>query len=190
MRERERERAEIWKMSWQTYVDDHLMCDIEGNHLTSTAILGHDGSFKPDEITGIMKDLDEPGFLAPIGLYLGDTKYMVIQGEPGAVIRGKKNFLFAWLVLDSCIGMRLVVHLAGIKDEVRSVLEFINYTYEIFGFTYDLKLSTLQQMSDDPMNQVSHCGGGQMIVLGKASDNRVEREFCGKELFYLSQYKL
>ncbi|CAL5373847.1 unnamed protein product [Camellia sinensis] len=101
MRERERERGEIWKMSWQTYVDDHLMCDIEGNHLTSAAILGHDGSvwaqsasfpkFKPEEITGIMKDLDEPGFLAPTGLYLGGTKYMVIQGEPGAVIRGKKG---------------------------------------------------------------------------------------------------
>ncbi|KAL6969483.1 threonine--tRNA ligase [Sarracenia purpurea var. burkii] len=29
-----------------------------------------------------------------------------------------------------------------IKDEVKSALEFINYTYEIFGFTYDLKLST------------------------------------------------
>lgn len=33
-------------MSWQTYVDDHLMCEIEGtnNHLTSAAILGIDGS--------------------------------------------------------------------------------------------------------------------------------------------------
>lgn len=33
-------------MSWQTqtYIDDHLMCDIDGNHLTSAAILGHDGS--------------------------------------------------------------------------------------------------------------------------------------------------
>ncbi|PSS26851.1 Threonine--tRNA ligase [Actinidia chinensis var. chinensis] len=29
-----------------------------------------------------------------------------------------------------------------IKDEVRSALEFINYTYEIFGFTFELKLST------------------------------------------------
>ncbi|KAK6922152.1 Threonyl/alanyl tRNA synthetase, SAD [Dillenia turbinata] len=29
-----------------------------------------------------------------------------------------------------------------IKDEVRSVLEFINFTYDIFGFTFDLKLST------------------------------------------------
>lgn len=31
-------------MSWQTYVDDHLMCEIEGNYLTSAAIIGHDGS--------------------------------------------------------------------------------------------------------------------------------------------------
>jgi threonyl-tRNA synthetase len=29
-----------------------------------------------------------------------------------------------------------------IKDEVKSVLEFINYTYDVFGFTFDLKLST------------------------------------------------
>ncbi|XP_044488306.1 threonine--tRNA ligase, mitochondrial 1-like [Mangifera indica] len=29
-----------------------------------------------------------------------------------------------------------------IKDEVKGVLEFINYTYAIFGFTYELKLST------------------------------------------------
>jgi hypothetical protein len=31
-------------MSWQSYVDDHLMCEIEGHHLTSAAIVGHDGS--------------------------------------------------------------------------------------------------------------------------------------------------
>lgn len=37
-----------------------------------------------------MKDFEEPGSLAPTGLYLGGAKYMVIQGEPGAVIRGKK----------------------------------------------------------------------------------------------------
>ncbi|CAA2989615.1 profilin [Olea europaea subsp. europaea] len=87
-------------MSWQSYIDDHLMADIEGNHLTSAAIIGHDGSvwaqsanfpqFKPDEITGIMNDFENPGSLAPTGLYLGGTKYMVIQGEAGAVIRGKK----------------------------------------------------------------------------------------------------
>ncbi|KAJ0964762.1 hypothetical protein J5N97_025900 [Dioscorea zingiberensis] len=88
-------------MSWQTYVDDHLMCDIEGQHLTSAAIVGFDGSvwaqsegfpqFKSGEITSIMNDFAEPGSLAPTGLYLGGTKYMVIQGEPGVVIRGKKG---------------------------------------------------------------------------------------------------
>lgn len=46
--------------------------------------------FKPQEITAIMNDFTDPGSLAPTGLYLGGTKYMVIQGEPGAVIRGKK----------------------------------------------------------------------------------------------------
>lgn len=46
--------------------------------------------FKPEEITAINGDFNDPGTLAPTGLYLGGTKYMVIQGEPGAVIRGKK----------------------------------------------------------------------------------------------------
>ncbi|KAL1811271.1 hypothetical protein DCAR_0623485 [Daucus carota subsp. sativus] len=91
-------------MSWQTYVDDHLMCEIEGNagqHLTAAAIMGHDGSvwaqssnfpkLKPDEVTGIMKDFDEPGHLAPTGMHIEGVKYMVIQGEPNAVIRGKKG---------------------------------------------------------------------------------------------------
>ncbi|WVZ23833.1 profilin-1 [Vigna radiata var. radiata] len=88
-------------MSWQTYVDDHLLCEIEGNHLTHAAIIGQDGSvwaksgsfpqFKPEEIVGIMNDFNEPGTLAPTGLYIGGTKYMVIQGEPGSVIRGKKG---------------------------------------------------------------------------------------------------
>lgn len=46
--------------------------------------------FKPNEIKDIMKDFEEPGHLAPTGLHLGGTKYMVIQGEPEVVIRGKK----------------------------------------------------------------------------------------------------
>lgn len=45
---------------------------------------------KAEEVSGIMNDFEEPGHLAPTGLFLGGTKYMVIQGEPGAVIRGKK----------------------------------------------------------------------------------------------------
>ncbi|EOA32710.1 hypothetical protein CARUB_v10016013mg [Capsella rubella] len=91
-------------MSWQAYVDEHLMCDVgdgQGHHLTAAAIIGHDGSvwaqsanfpqFKPQEMTDIMKDFDEPGHLAPTGLFLAGLKYMVIQGEPNAVIRGKKG---------------------------------------------------------------------------------------------------
>ncbi|RLN22352.1 profilin-like [Panicum miliaceum] len=88
-------------MSWQAYVDDHLLCDIDGQRLTAAAILGHDGAVwaqsdafpqvKPEEITAIMNDFNEPGSLAPTGLYLGGSKYMVIQGEPGVVIRGKKG---------------------------------------------------------------------------------------------------
>ncbi|KQK03115.1 hypothetical protein BRADI_2g05690v3 [Brachypodium distachyon] len=101
-------------MSWQAYVDEHLLCDIDGQRLTAAAILGHDGSVwaqsesfpqkslqfrsdvqlanvKPEEVTAVMNDFNEPGSLAPTGLYLAGTKYMVIQGEPGAVIRGKKG---------------------------------------------------------------------------------------------------
>ncbi|CAA6671637.1 unnamed protein product [Spirodela intermedia] len=109
-------------MSWQTYVDDHLMCDVgEGHALTAAAILGHDGSvwaqsesfpqLKPEEISGIIADFDEPGHLAPTGLFLGGIKYMVIQGEPGAVIRGKKG---SGGVTIKKTGMALVF---GIYDE-------------------------------------------------------------------------
>ena len=45
---------------------------------------------KPEEVTTIVNDFADPGSLAPTRLYIGGTKYMVIQGEPGAVIRGKK----------------------------------------------------------------------------------------------------
>ncbi|XP_044966484.1 profilin-1-like [Hordeum vulgare subsp. vulgare] len=48
-------------------------------------------AFKPEEIAGIIKDFDEPRHLAPTVFFLGGTKYMVIQVEPGVVIRGKKG---------------------------------------------------------------------------------------------------
>uniref|UniRef100_A0A9I9CJN7 Profilin n=1 Tax=Cucumis melo TaxID=3656 RepID=A0A9I9CJN7_CUCME len=133
-------------MSWQVYVDEHLMCEIEGNHLTSAAIIGQDGSvwaqsqnfpqsvmvidivwcllcmelteefegymqLKPEEVAGIVGDFADPGTLAPTGLYIGGTKYMVIQGEPGAVIRGKKG---PGGVTVKKTGMALVI---GIYDE-------------------------------------------------------------------------
>lgn len=49
---------------------------------------------KPAEIAGINKDFEEAGHLAPTGLFLGGEKYMVVQGEAGAVIRGKKVTFF------------------------------------------------------------------------------------------------
>ncbi|KAL7592798.1 profilin-2 [Lactuca sativa] len=93
----------VVKMSWQTYVDDHLMCDIDGSgqHLSSAAITGLDGTvwaqsakfpqFKPEEMKAICNEFDNAGTLAPTGLFLGGAKYMVLQGEAGAVIRGKKG---------------------------------------------------------------------------------------------------
>ncbi|KAI4975911.1 hypothetical protein ZWY2020_049518 [Hordeum vulgare] len=31
-------------MSWQTYVNEQLLCDIDGQRLAAAAILGHDGA--------------------------------------------------------------------------------------------------------------------------------------------------
>ncbi|KAL2619944.1 hypothetical protein R1flu_000149 [Riccia fluitans] len=89
-------------MSWQSYVDDHLMCEVSpGHHLTSAAIIGQDGvvwaqsaefpNLHPDEITRIVKGMDDSSQIAASGLFLGGQKYMVIQGEAGQVIRGKKG---------------------------------------------------------------------------------------------------
>ena len=38
------ERSQLSSMSWQEYVDEHLMCELDnGTRLQSAAILGHDG---------------------------------------------------------------------------------------------------------------------------------------------------
>jgi hypothetical protein len=37
----------------------------------------------------------------------------------------------------------LMCFISQIKEEVRSVLDFIKYVYNIFRFTFDLKLSTV-----------------------------------------------
>lgn len=50
--------------------------------------------------------------------------------------------------------------LIQIKDEVKGVLEFISYAYKIFGFTFDLKLSTVWKFgcfSDLILLILSHC---------------------------------
>ena len=56
-----------------------------------------------------MKDFDEPGSLAPTGLYLAGSKYMVIQGESGAVIRGKKVYVLVPDILLAMIHFDLVI---------------------------------------------------------------------------------
>ncbi len=42
------------------------------------------------EIANIVGGFEENSTLPQHGLFLGGVKYMVIQGDPGAVIRGKK----------------------------------------------------------------------------------------------------
>lgn len=89
-------------MSWQSYVDDHLLCPLpSGNSLTSAAIIGVEGSvwassdkfpqIKQEEITAIVNAFTDSSTLAQRGLFIGGAKYFVIQGEQGIVIRGKKG---------------------------------------------------------------------------------------------------
>jgi profilin len=90
-------------MSWQEYVDDHLMVELpHGGSIAHAAIVGLDGGVwaqSPDfpqpqdkEIEAIVAELQsDSGKLAEKGLFLGGVKYLVIPGDPGAVIRGKKG---------------------------------------------------------------------------------------------------
>ncbi|KAL5551404.1 hypothetical protein UlMin_001580 [Ulmus minor] len=54
-------------MSWQTYVDDPLMCDIDEHNMINCILLYN-------FIIDIMNDFEEPGHLASTGLHLGGTK--------------------------------------------------------------------------------------------------------------------
>ena len=89
-------------MSWQSYVDDHLLCELpSGGQISAAAILGEDGGVwaeSPDfptvseeQIAAINKEFSKSGTLAQTGLRLGDVKYMVVAGDEGAVIRGRKG---------------------------------------------------------------------------------------------------
>ncbi|KAK2079332.1 glutamate-5-semialdehyde dehydrogenase [Prototheca wickerhamii] len=89
-------------MSWQAYIDDHLLATLPGGgQLTHAAILGQDGGLwasspdfpevSEDEVTAIMKGFDDAAALAATGLRIGGEKYMVVAGEPGEAIRGKKG---------------------------------------------------------------------------------------------------
>ncbi|CAL0332409.1 unnamed protein product [Lupinus luteus] len=88
-------------MSFQICMDGHLSTNIDRNSLSAAAFIGHDGSawahssnfpkFNAEEIKAIVKGFDEPKILVKNGLYLGGTKYIVIQGESGAVINAKQQ---------------------------------------------------------------------------------------------------
>ncbi|DBA71234.1 TPA: Glutamate 5-kinase [Trebouxia sp. C0005] len=73
-------------MSWQTYVDDHLLVPLpNGGQLSHAAIVGQDGGVWAQDAAGGY------GGLGQSGVKLGGTKYMLIAGEPGSVVRGKKG---------------------------------------------------------------------------------------------------
>ncbi|KAH7435467.1 hypothetical protein KP509_06G066200 [Ceratopteris richardii] len=90
-------------MSWNAYVDDHLMAPFAtGDTLTAAGIIGIDDQamwaysskfpeMKPQEVKDIINAFEDSGPLAEKGLFLGGVKYLVVQGDPGVVIRGKKT---------------------------------------------------------------------------------------------------
>jgi len=92
----------IWFRS-DCFVARHVVCFIlHAWFVTAIQWLNNFLQFTAEEVAAIMKDFDEPGSLAPTGLFLGGAKYMVIQGEAGAVIRGKKvmtPFFYSVIVL-------------------------------------------------------------------------------------------
>lgn len=74
-----------------------------GGTLTSAAIVGQDGGVwasspgfpdvTPEEVDALVAGLADGGeaALAAAGLRLGGVKYLMIPGDPGAVLRGKKG---------------------------------------------------------------------------------------------------
>jgi profilin len=49
---------------------------------------------KLGEVEKLLNGFEENSPLAQNGLFLGGQKYMVLQGDPGIVIRGKKVLAF------------------------------------------------------------------------------------------------
>ena len=91
-------------MSWDSYISDHLMVELPntgGLKLDHAAIIGKDGlvwakdddfpDVTDEQIQNIVKGFDDSDSLAQAGLKLGDKKFLVVQGDPGQVIRGKQG---------------------------------------------------------------------------------------------------
>jgi len=85
-----------------------------------------------------MNDFNEPGSLAPTGLFLGGTKYMVIQGEPGAVIRGKKvyhiSFIFHPQPSASCRNKIKILRLAFYSLSIQYTRFWCNFTLVVTDY--------------------------------------------------------
>jgi len=90
-----------FKMSWQAYVDQNLMCplDSEGTTLSSAALIGHDGGvwaqspsfpeITAEESSAIMTMLST-GTSETGSFTIGGVKYFVLMSEdPENKIRGK-----------------------------------------------------------------------------------------------------
>lgn len=67
----------------------------------------------------------------------------LLQGVPSELNLIKLQIFLFLFFLGFVLFVRHIVLLCQVKDEVKGVLEFIQYTYDIFGFTFDLKLSTV-----------------------------------------------
>ena len=83
-------------MSWQAYVDDHLVATGQVKH---AAIIGHDGSIwaksaafpgAANEVKNIATNFSSPGTFQAGGLHLGGTKYMFLSNND-KTLRFKKG---------------------------------------------------------------------------------------------------
>jgi profilin len=89
-------------MSWDSYISEHLMVALpNGKSLSHAAIIGQDGGIwakdssfpdiTPDQISAIVKGFDGDSKITDDGIHIGEQKFLAVQGEPGAVIRGRKG---------------------------------------------------------------------------------------------------
>ncbi|KAL1537168.1 profilin-like [Salvia divinorum] len=112
----------------QSFLEEQLRSEIgDGLFLNSIAIVGQDGSvlaqtinfpnLKPNEVTSMMNEFDNPGSLAPTGLHIGGSSYFVIRGEAGAVIRGTgKNIGHNVTIKKTTLGLIIGIYEAVINS--------------------------------------------------------------------------
>lgn len=89
-------------MSWQAYIDDHLMVPLpSGSTLQSAAIVGQDGgvwaksdafpAVTADEIAKIVLGCDDNKVLGATGVFIGGIKFQQAYAGEG-IIRGRTKF--------------------------------------------------------------------------------------------------